>query len=78
MQIGTLAKIGAFRAYFTGLTAAGTGARAFFIDDNGTTSIKKIEDILNHEDIYYNLNGQHVQNPTKGIYILNGKKVIIK
>lgn len=75
--IGTGAKIGAFRAYFTGLTA-GTGARAFFIDDNGTTSIKKIEDILNHEDVYYNLNGQRVQNPTKGIYILNGKKVIIK
>ena len=75
-QIGTGAKIGAFRAYFTGLTSA--GARAFFIDDNGTTSIKKIEDILNHEDIYYNLNGQRVQNPTKGIYILNGKKVIIK
>lgn len=78
MQIGTGAKIGAFRAYFTGLTAAGTGARAFFIDDNGTTSIKKIEEILNHEDVYYNLNGQRVQNPTKGIYILNGKKVIIK
>ena len=74
--IGTGAKIGAFRAYFTGLTSA--GARAFFIDDNGTTSIKKIEDILNHEDVYYNLNGQRVQNPTKGIYILNGKKVIIK
>lgn len=77
MQIRTGAKIGAFRAYFTGLTAV-AGARAFFIDDNGTTSIKKIEDILNHEDVYYNLNGQRVQNPTKGIYILNGKKVIIK
>ena len=26
----------------------------------------------------YNLNGQRVQNPTKGLYIINGKKVVIK
>lgn len=74
--IGTGAKIGAFRAYFTGLTPA--GARAIFDDLGGTTSIRKIEDILNQNDVYYNLNGQRVLNPTKGIYILNGKKVIVK
>ena len=28
-------------------------------------------------DIYYNLNGQRVNNPTHGIYIKNGKKVIL-
>ena len=27
---------------------------------------------------YFNLAGQKVQNPTKGLYIVNGKKVIIK
>ncbi len=27
---------------------------------------------------FYNLNGQRVSTPTKGIYILNGKKVLIK
>lgn len=75
-RIGTGAKIGAFRAYFTGLAPA--GARAIFDDLDGTTSIKKIEDILNQDDVYYNLNGQRVLNPTKGIYILNGKKVIVK
>ena len=74
--IGTGAKIGAFRAYFTGLATA--GARAIFDDLDGTTSIRKIEDILNQDDVYYNLNGQRVLNPTKGIYILNGKKVIVK
>lgn len=26
----------------------------------------------------YNLNGQRVQNPTKGLYIINGRKVVIK
>jgi len=29
-------------------------------------------------DRYYNLQGQPVEHPTKGIYILNGRKVIIK
>ena len=27
---------------------------------------------------YYNMNGQLVTNPTKGLYIFNGKKVILK
>ena len=27
---------------------------------------------------FYNLNGQRVANPTKGLYIVNGKKVIVK
>lgn len=30
------------------------------------------------DDAYYNLNGQRVDNPQKGIYIHRGKKVIIK
>ena len=29
-------------------------------------------------DAYYNLNGQRVSKPSKGIYIVNGKKVVIK
>lgn len=27
--------------------------------------------------VYYSLNGQQVEKPTKGIYIRNGKKVIL-
>ena len=26
----------------------------------------------------YNLNGQRVNQPTKGLYIVNGRKVVIK
>ena len=29
------------------------------------------------EGKYYSLNGQQVANPTKGLYIRNGKKVIL-
>ena len=28
--------------------------------------------------VYYNLSGQRVANPSKGLYIVNGKKIIIK
>ena len=31
-----------------------------------------------NENRYYDLNGRKVMNPTKGLYILNGKKVIIR
>ena len=30
------------------------------------------------DNTYYNLKGQRVANPTKGLYIINGKKVVIK
>ena len=76
-QIGTGATIGSFRAYFTGLSAT-SSARAIFDDGDGTTAIKSIESIMNQDDVYYNLNGQRVLNPTKGLYIVNGKKVILK
>jgi hypothetical protein len=42
-----------------------------------------IEKIANSEEPaangqYYNLNGQRVAQPTKGLYIVNGKKIIVK
>ncbi len=36
----------------------------------------KMED--GRSDVYYDLNGRRVLNPTKGIYINNGQKVVIK
>ena len=30
------------------------------------------------EGVYYNMSGQRVAQPTKGLYIVNGKKVILK
>ena len=46
--------------------------------DNATTGISQIENgELNTEDAVFNLNGQHVAQPTKGLYVVNGKKVVI-
>lgn len=56
-----------------------------FIDKDGTTTI---EDVLVDRDgnlnftsqdgVYYDLSGRRVENPTSGIYIVNGKKVLVK
>lgn len=51
----------------------------FVFAENTTTGIENIKTNTSIKDnIYYNLSGQAVKNPTKGIYILNGKKVVIK
>ena len=49
-------------------------------DDNETTGINEIISATDKaKDVYYyNLQGIRVTNPSKGIYINNGKKVIIK
>ena len=47
----------------------------FVFDDVTAIETVKAEKTNNE---YYNLAGQRVANPTKGLYIVNGKKVIIK
>ena len=49
-------------------------------DDDGTTSIKDITPALfsKGEGVWYTLQGQRVAKPGKGLYIRNGKKVVIK
>ena len=51
------------------------------IDHSGTTDVEGIMiDLSEIEglDIYYDLNGRPVENPTDGIYIKNGKKILVK
>ena len=51
-------------------------AISFDDDSENTTGIDTIE--IKEQGIIYNLRGQRVQKPTKGVYIINGKKMIIK
>ena len=69
-------KITSFRAY---LTAPASGARSLRIvyADNESTSISEVSN--KYEDgTTFNLNGQRVEKAAKGLYIKNGKKVVIK
>ena len=68
--------IGANKAY---LTYSGSLAPEFFGFDGNTTSINEVRGKM--EDVsgeYYDLQGRRVSQPAKGLYIVNGKKVIIK
>ena len=56
-----------------------TGARMFigFDEEGEATGIEAIER-NQMKDSFYNLNGQRVAAPQKGLYIVNGKKVVLK
>ena len=49
-----------------------------FLFDEGTTAIEGIESRATMNGQFYNMAGQRVNVPTRGIYIVNGKKVFIK
>ena len=64
------------------LNAGTAGARFFALDLNGeTTGIDALlidNGQLTIDNAVYNLNGQRVMNPAKGLYIVNGRKVVVK
>ena len=45
----------------------------------GVVSVENIPADARHEDnFYYNMQGMRVLRPSKGLYIRNGKKVVVK
>lgn len=76
--------LGAFRWWLEVTPPTGSQSLLFStgkINQNGTTDINGIKINLNEIegiDIYYNLNGCPVEKPTNGIYIKNGKKILVK
>ena len=55
----------------------GIGVR---FDDEEATSVEEVTPsiIPSQKEVFYNLQGQRIENPTHGVYIINGKKVYIK
>lgn len=76
-QNGTVTAIPANKAYLPVTT--GDSNKALYFDFGGiTTSIDAVE-VLPATDALYNINGQRVVAPTRGIYVkANGQKVFIK
>jgi len=67
-----------FRAYFTGIPANATARLSF----DETTSIGeelrvKSEEFATSSE-FFDLQGRRVAHPTKGLYIVNGRKVVVK
>ena len=48
------------------------------LKDDYTTDIDEVEMQTTEATIIYDLSGRRVENPSKGIYIVNGKKVVLK
>ena len=75
-KAGSNVSIDAFRAYILGPSSA--TARLNVVFDDEATGIET----MNREPLTvnqtYNLSGQRVSQPTKGLYIVNGKKVVVK
>ncbi len=60
------------------LQATSTSAPFLGFDGEGTTGINSVERGALSVEGCYTLDGRRVAQPTKGLYIVNGKKVIIK
>lgn len=75
-QIGS-GSVATTKAYLHLDAAPSNGARTFSLIFSETTRVNKVKaDDASGE--VYNLAGQRVATPQKGLYIVNGKKVIIK
>ena len=73
----------AFLQVNTELTPATGDSKGFEIifgksEDSETTAIEGIAPVSAENGKYYNLMGVEVAHPTKGVYIVNGKKVVVK
>ena len=74
-QTAADATLKGMRAYIQAPASANV---ALFVDGEGTiTGIETIDNSQMTIDNVYNLNGQRVTQPRKGLFIVNGKKLII-
>lgn len=76
VNAGENSSIKGYRAYFLGGLAA--GARMLVIDDDETTDLGLVKMVSPEVKDVFNLNGQRVKKGRKGLYVVNGKKVVIK
>lgn len=78
-KLSASGNIKGLRCYFI-VPGASTNAEGvkFFFDDQAT-SIRELEDVVSDEPaIIYDLSGRRVTTPSKGFYIVNGKKIFVK
>lgn len=69
-------KIPAGKAYLN--IATPPAARDFIGFDEEVTGVETVKQNAKADNQFFNLAGQRVAQPTKGLYIVNGKKVVIK
>lgn len=76
---GVLSANKAFLRTTTNVTTASARGLELNFDEGETTGINTVQgSAFKANGEYFNLSGQRVAQPTRGLYIVNGKKVIIK
>lgn len=73
--IGKTVTISATSTYYPDITLTTT---PFLVTTPTGIKDATIDNNEKKDNVYYNLNGQRVDKPTHGVYIANGKKVIIR
>lgn len=63
------------RAYIAG---AGGQVKGFYLNNDIATQIREMVGASDSKAAYYDLSGRRVAQPTRGLYIVNGKKVAVK
>ena len=69
--------IEAFKAYYIS-TAAGEAPAFFLLDEGEVTGINAVNAAAQNGAAVYDLQGRRVSNAQKGVYIINGQKVLVK
>lgn len=77
---GSGASIKAYHAYFELAPESPVKGISLYVinGDNTPTQIGMLQMAEGADKAVYNLSGQKVKNVTKGLYIINGKKVVVK
>ena len=65
-------------AYLPAEAVEGSTARAFIALDDETTGIADVKAVKEDAEGMFDLQGRKIAKPTKGLYIVNGKKVVVK
>ena len=85
LKTGALREIPVHKAVARLAVSTSSPAKVMFVFDDGrsidaeTTGIENIANTTTTDNnVYYNLQGQRVENPQHGVFIHNGKKVVLK
>ncbi len=65
-------------AYLPAEDVEGSTARAFIALDDETTGIADVKAVKEDAEGMFDLQGRKIAKPTKGLYIVNGKKIVVK
>ncbi|MBQ1177701.1 MAG: exo-alpha-sialidase, partial [Bacteroidaceae bacterium] len=66
------------KAYLNVPAAHNVRSLSIRFEGDGSTGIENSEFTIQNSELIYDLMGRRVLNPTKGVYVVGGKKVIIK